>query len=140
MSSSAFRPTRRGPGANARTTSTTAASTPRSALPRASGDAMAGAIAATVRGDHPASRHWKQSARRNCSSTPAAPKPHREARWKTTRGNSERLAASEQAYLDTSTASCRPDNQRREQSQALLAELERARAEFQADKGRFRTN
>ncbi|MDF5803975.1 SbcC/MukB-like Walker B domain-containing protein [Pseudomonas aeruginosa] len=41
----------------------------------------------------------------------------------------ERLAASEQAYLDT-YSQLQADNQRREQSQALLAELERARTEF----------
>ncbi|MFU2931337.1 AAA family ATPase [Pseudomonas paraeruginosa] len=41
----------------------------------------------------------------------------------------ERLAASEQAYLDA-YSQLQADNQRREQSQALLAELEQARAEF----------
>ena len=57
------------------------------------------------------------------------PETDREALEDNLRQQRERLAASEQAYLDT-YSQLQADNQRREQSQALLAELERARAEF----------
>ncbi|MEH7972417.1 SbcC/MukB-like Walker B domain-containing protein, partial [Pseudomonas aeruginosa] len=57
------------------------------------------------------------------------PETDREALEDNLRQQRERLAASEQAYLET-YSQLQADNQRREQSQALLAELERARAEF----------
>ncbi|MEN1381201.1 SbcC/MukB-like Walker B domain-containing protein, partial [Pseudomonas aeruginosa] len=57
------------------------------------------------------------------------PETDREALEDNLRQQRERLATSEQAYLDT-YSQLQADNQRREQSQALLAELERARAEF----------
>ena len=129
MSSSAFRPTGR-PGANARTTSTTATSTPCSAFPRNRATQWREQLQRLQGGRSPASRHWKQSARRNCSSIAGSGrKPTARALEDNLRQQRERLATSEQAYLDT-YSQLQADNQRREQSQALLAELERARAEF----------
>ncbi|MDF5920034.1 SMC family ATPase [Pseudomonas aeruginosa] len=106
MSSSACRPTGR-PGANARTTSTTAASTPCSAFPR-NRRRNGGSNCSDCKRRSPASRRWKRSARRNCSSIAGSGRKPTARRWKTTCGNSANAWPPANRPTWIPTASCRP--------------------------------
>ncbi len=128
MSSSAFRPTGR-PGANARTTSTTAASTPCSAFPR-NRRRNGGSNCSDCKRRSPASRHWKQSARRNCSSIAGSGRKPTARRWKTTCGNSANAWPPANRPTWIPTASCRPTTSAASRARRCLPNWSEARAEF----------
>lgn len=96
---------------------------------RGTGDAMAGAIAATARGDHPPADTGSRAPGATAPASPAAAgnRPRGAGRQPAA---TARTPGHQRTGLPDTYSQLQADNQRREQSQALLAELERARAEF----------